>query len=86
MPHYDYRCDACEHQFEAFQSIKAAPLRDCPRCGRSRLRRLISPGAGLLFRGSGFHATDYRAGAPPADSGADGCTPGGCARPECPKT
>jgi putative FmdB family regulatory protein len=60
MPTYDYRCDACEHEFEEFQSIKADALKTCPKCGKDELRRLIGPGAALLFKGSGFYLTDYR--------------------------
>jgi len=60
MPTYEYKCDKCEHQFEQMQSITAKPLRKCPRCGKSSLRRLIGTGAGLIFKGSGFYATDYR--------------------------
>ena len=60
MPTYDYVCNACNHQFELFQSITAAVRRKCPQCGRWRLRRLIGPGAAILFKGSGFHQTDYR--------------------------
>lgn len=60
MPTYDYVCEACEHAFEEFQSIKAEPLKKCPKCGRLKLRRLIGPGAGLVFKGSGFYCTDYR--------------------------
>jgi len=60
MPTYDYKCDACGHQFEAFQSIKEDPLTACPRCGKESVQRLISPGGGLLFKGSGFYITDYR--------------------------
>lgn len=60
MPTYDYRCEACEHQFETFQSITAQPLRACPKCRRQKLRRLIGTGAALLFKGDGFYITDYR--------------------------
>jgi putative FmdB family regulatory protein len=60
MPTYDYLCDACDHQFELFQSIKEDAKRKCPKCGRDKLRRLIGPGAGIVFKGSGFYATDYR--------------------------
>ena len=61
MPTYEYECKKCGHEFEAFQSISAAPLKSCPKkdC-RGRVRRLISAGAGLLFKGSGFYITDYR--------------------------
>jgi putative FmdB family regulatory protein len=60
MPTYDYVCDACEHQFELFQSIKDDAVRKCPKCGRMKLRRLIGPGAAIIFKGSGFYKTDYR--------------------------
>ena len=60
MPTYDYVCDACDHQFELFQSIKASAKRKCPGCGRMNLRRLIGPGAAIVFKGSGFYKTDYR--------------------------
>jgi len=60
MPTYDYVCDACDHQFELFQSIKSDPLKQCPECGKKKLRRLIGPGAAIVFKGSGFYTTDYR--------------------------
>lgn len=60
MPTYDYKCDACGHAFEEFQSIKADPIRKCPKCGKNKVKRLIGTGAGLIFKGSGFYITDYR--------------------------
>lgn len=60
MPTYDYKCDACQHQWEEFQSIKANPTKKCPSCGKSKARRQIGGGAGLIFKGSGFYLTDYR--------------------------
>lgn len=60
MPTYDYRCTACKHEFELFQSIKAKPEKKCPQCGKNALERLIGTGAALLFKGSGFYQTDYR--------------------------
>ena len=60
MPTYEYLCDACAHQFEEYQSITAEPIRKCPECGRKKLRRLIGPGAAIIFKGSGFYQTDYR--------------------------
>ncbi len=60
MPTYEYACDSCGHEFEEFQSITAKPLRKCPECKKSALRRLIGTGAGILFKGSGFYQTDYR--------------------------
>jgi len=60
MPTYDYVCEDCEHRFELFQSIKAKPIRKCPRCGKLTVNRLIGAGAGIIFKGSGFYETDYR--------------------------
>src|SRR5436305_3432677 len=63
MPTYDYHCDACEHKFEHFQSITDDRLKDCPECGKPKLRRLIGTGAAIVFKGSGFYQTDYRSDA-----------------------
>jgi putative FmdB family regulatory protein len=60
MPTYDYECKSCHHTWEAFQSIKAPALKKCPECGKNQARRVIGPGAGILFKGSGFYITDYR--------------------------
>ncbi len=60
MPTYEYACDACGHHFEEFQSIKAKPTTVCPKCKKKKVKRLISGGAGFLFKGSGFYITDYR--------------------------
>ena len=60
MPTYEYECPDCGHHFERFQSITANPVRVCPHCRRRRVRRLIGTGGGIIFRGSGFYATDYR--------------------------
>src|SRR3990170_640461 len=76
MPTYDYVCDACDHAFELFQSIKDDQQRKCPECGKKKLRRLIGPGAAIVFKGSGFYKTDYRSEsykkAAAADSSAGG--------------
>lgn len=60
MPTYEYRCNACRHQFETLQGIKEPALKKCPECGKNRLQRLIGAGAGFIFKGSGFYITDYR--------------------------
>ena len=59
MPTYEYECQKCGHRFELFQSIKDGPKKTCPKC-RGRVKRLLSTGGGLLFKGSGFYTTDYR--------------------------
>ena len=60
MPTYEYRCEACGHQFDEFQSFKDEPLKVCPQCHQEALRRLFGTGAAILFKGSGFYETDYR--------------------------
>lgn len=59
MPTYDYECTKCGCGFEKFQPITAKPVKKCPGCGGS-VKRLIGTGAALIFKGSGFYATDYR--------------------------
>jgi putative FmdB family regulatory protein len=63
MPTYDYLCDACGHKFEHFQSISDKLLKKCPKCKKSKLRRLFGTGAAVVFKGSGFYTTDYRSDA-----------------------
>jgi len=60
MPTYEYACQKCGHRFEQMQSITAKPLKKCPSCGKAALQRLFGAGAGFIFKGSGFYATDYR--------------------------
>lgn len=60
MPTYEYECGNCGHRLEIFQSMKDAPLKKCPECGKNKLQRLIGTGAGIIFKGSGFYQTDYR--------------------------
>ena len=60
MPTYDYICNKCEKVFEFFQSMSDAPLTKCPDCEKQKLRRIISGGTGLIFKGSGYYLTDYK--------------------------
>ncbi len=67
MPTYEYVCEKCGHRFDKFQPISAAPLAICPKdlCarkhwGKGKVKRVISAGGGLIFKGSGFYVTDYR--------------------------
>lgn len=59
MPTYEYRCRECGRDFEVFQRMSDEPVAPCPECGLGA-RRLISGGAGLLFKGEGFYITDHR--------------------------
>jgi putative FmdB family regulatory protein len=59
MPTYDYKCKNCGYQFELFQTMSSDPAKICPKC-KGELVRLIGPGAGPIFKGSGFYQTDYK--------------------------
>ncbi len=59
MPTYEYLCENCGYRFEKFQKITDEPIKKCPRCG-GKVKRLISGGAGLIFKGSGFYVNDYK--------------------------
>lgn len=69
MPTYEYQCRKCGHKFEKFQSITAAPVKTCPKC-RGRVARLVSGGAGIIFKGTGFYQTDYKNAKSPGTSAA----------------
>jgi putative FmdB family regulatory protein len=67
MPTYEYICDKCGHEFETVQSMSAKPLTICPedlcaqkKWGHGKVKKKISSGGGLIFKGSGFYITDYR--------------------------
>ena len=60
MPTYDYICNNCEKTYEYFQSMSDAPKKECPECKKNSLRRVISGGTGLIFKGSGYYLTDYK--------------------------
>ncbi len=81
MPTYEYECIHCGHTFEAFQKMTDKPLGTCPKC-KQKVKRLISSGVGIIFKGPGFYATDYRKKSsgspknntcPKAKDGCDGC-------------
>ena len=58
MPTYEYKCEDCGYKFEKFQAMTDKSLTKCPKCD-GKVRRLISAGGGIIFKGSGFYATDY---------------------------
>ena len=59
MPTYEYECTHCGHTFEAFQQITEKPIQECPKCSK-KIKRLIGSGSGIIFKGTGFYATDYK--------------------------
>lgn len=59
MPTYEYKCQSCKRRFEVSQRMSDAPLTECSEC-HGPLKRLVGAGAGILFKGNGFYATDYR--------------------------
>ena len=58
VPTYEYKCQKCGHDFEEFQNMSDKPLSACPQCG-GKVQRLMGTGAAVIFKGSGFYATDY---------------------------
>lgn len=72
MPVYTYRCDSCGVEFERHQSFNDAPLKICPECRKKTVRRVITPSK-IIFKGSGFYATDHRSpsGSPSRESKSD---------------
>jgi putative FmdB family regulatory protein len=88
MPIYEYRCDACGHEFDELQKLSDAPLQDCPKCGKPALIKKVSA-AGFQLKGTGWYATDFKGGkkAPAKDASGEpaGAKPeSGGATPEAP--
>ena len=71
MPVYTYRCESCGVQFERHQSFTDEPLKTCPECRKKSLKKVITP-TRIIFKGSGFYATDHRSpsGSSKSSSGA----------------
>ena len=70
MPTYEYECEKCGKIFDYFQSFSEEPKKTCEECG-GKLRKLMSAGTGLIFKGNGFYITDYKnksASTPPPDT------------------
>jgi putative FmdB family regulatory protein len=59
MPTYEYKCNECGYTFELFQSMSAEHVKVCPKCN-GLVKRLIGPGLGPIFKGTGFYETDYK--------------------------
>ena len=89
MPIYEYECGSCGHRLEAIQKMSDPVLKDCPACGESALRKLISA-SGFQLKGSGWYATDFKDSGkkkeksdsshsvPPKKKAGGGCGSGGC--------
>ena len=60
MPTYEYACPKCGHTFELVQSMRDEPIKKCPKCKKTGVKRLVGAGAGLIFKGTGFYITDYK--------------------------
>lgn len=75
MPTYDYRCAACGHAEEIFHGMSEKPRKTCPKCKKPKFERLVSGGAGFLFKGEGFYLTDYRSESYKAGQKADSGAP-----------
>lgn len=78
MPTYTYECSACGHRFDALESMSSMPQKTCPKCSKDTLSRVIGTGAGLLFKGSGFYATDYKKGTTASKKVSDSDSQVGC--------
>jgi putative FmdB family regulatory protein len=59
MPFYEYQCKQCDHHLEAMQKVSDAPLRKCPKCGKSALQRLMSAPV-FRLKGGGWYETDFK--------------------------
>jgi len=83
MPTYEYECQKCGNIFDEFQSITAPPVAYCPKegCGGEAKRR-FSPGAGFIFKGSGFYGTDYRSESYKKSAAAESSPPSGASSSE----
>jgi putative FmdB family regulatory protein len=81
MPTYEYECLKCGDVFEEFQSISDPPRQRCPKC-RGKVRRLVGNGVGVVFKGSGFYATDSRRERPGAAGGNASALAAGDGKPQ----
>lgn len=85
MPTYVYECEKCGHKFEHFQGMNDPRLKKCPEC-KGKVKRLIGAGAGIIFKGSGFYATDYKRNGPQCGNASPCCgRETRCDKPPCDK-
>ena len=72
MPIYEYRCDTCGHQKDHLQKMSDPTLSTCPACGSETYAKMLSA-AGFQLKGSGWYATDFKNGQPPAKPESPAC-------------
>lgn len=65
MPTYDYECGSCGHRFEIFEKVHDQRSKPCVKCKKGKAKRMPGAGAGFIFKGSGFHVTDYKRSSEP---------------------
>jgi putative FmdB family regulatory protein len=81
MPTYTYRCESCGVQFDRFQKFTDKPLTRCPECRTGRVKRIPQPSA-IVFKGSGWYATDHRSASAGITKKPEGETSETSAKPE----
>lgn len=89
MPIYEYTCKACGTESEITHKISDPPAKKCPKCGKSKLEKMMSA-AGFRLAGGGWYESDFKSGNKKNLAGekseAAACAPTGCAKPDCAAT
>ena len=85
MPTYEYECTECGQKFDVFQKMTDSFLKECPKC-KGKVKRLIGSGSGMIFKGSGFFATDYKKKSQDKTNQKPKEPCSGCSDKTCPKT
>ena len=61
MPTYNYKCNECDFEFSIFHTMSHTPVSHCDKCnGENSVKRIITGGTGMIFKGDGFYITDYK--------------------------
>ncbi len=82
MPIYEYRCDGCGHEMEVMQKMSDDPMKDCPVCKESKLKKLISA-SGFRLKGSGWYETDFKNSKKSSGNNSGSQSSGGCGGGSC---
>src|SRR5438132_13773159 len=72
MPIYGYRCRSCGNEFEVLQKMSDSPFQTCPKCAGQLTK--IEYAAGIVYKGSGYYSTDYKAASKGSETGASNGT------------